>query len=398
MKRKLIALATDRTAALNAAQAALEADNQTEYSSQMEKVANLNAEIERVQNLIAEQERQVLTAQPSAAEVRDMAAERGTQLLNHQSVRISNAEIRRALRNSTDGVLLGGTLVQPTGADSEIHGDSGAISSILDMVQVQDLAGLGGYEVPYVVSEFDGTVANITSKSGEARSVSTDPVFGIAPVKPVEITTTSYVDRNIAKLSPANYYQKVQQMALRALRRKAAALIVNGDGLGTAVTYGIKTATNKAGSAICATDTYSTIDVNTLDELYFAYGADSELGGQAVLQLTKADLKAIGELRGTNEKQRLFKITPSGNGNTGMITDGGVQIPYVLVPALSSGDLIYGNPMHYLLGLFGDYEIRIDESVKAIERMHTILGDVALGGNVIEHHGFVVYTKSVSAG
>ena len=193
MKRKLIALATDRTA-LNAAQAALEADNQTEYSSQMEKVANLNAEIERVQNLIAEQERQVLTAQPSAAEVRDMAAERGTQLLNHQSVRISNAEIRRALRNSTDGVLLGGTLVQPTGADSEIHGDSGAISSILDMVQVQDLAGLGGYEVPYVVSEFDGTVANITSKSGEARSVSTDPVFGIAPVKPVEITTTSYVE------------------------------------------------------------------------------------------------------------------------------------------------------------------------------------------------------------
>ena len=137
MKRKLIALATDRTAALNAAQAALEADNQTEYSSQMEKVANLNAEIERVQNLIAEQERQVLTAQPSAAEVRDMAAERGTQLFNHQSVRISNAEIRRALRNSTDGVLLGGTLVQPTGADSEIHGDSGAISSILDMVQVR---------------------------------------------------------------------------------------------------------------------------------------------------------------------------------------------------------------------------------------------------------------------
>jgi len=45
MKRKLIALATDRTAALNAAQAALEAGNQTEYQSQMEKVANMNAEI-----------------------------------------------------------------------------------------------------------------------------------------------------------------------------------------------------------------------------------------------------------------------------------------------------------------------------------------------------------------
>jgi hypothetical protein len=47
--------------------------------------------------------------------------------------------------------------------------------------------------------------------------------------------------------------------------------------------------------------------------------------------------------------------------------------------------------MHYLLGLFGGYEIRIDESVKAIERMHTILGDVSIGGNVIEHEGFVYY-------
>lgn len=398
MKRKLIALATDRTAALNAAQAALEAGNQTEYQSQMEKVANMNAEIECIQNLIAEQERQILSVQPSAAEVRDMAAERGTQLLNRQSVRISNMEILRALRNSTNGVLLGGTLVQPTGADSEIHGDSGAISSILDMVQVEDLTGLSSYEVPYVVSEFDGTLANIASNSGAQRSTSTDPVFGVAQISPVEITTTSFVDRNIAKLSPANYYAKVQQMALRALRRKAAALIVNGDGLGTTVTYGIKTAANKAGSAICATDTYSSIDVDTLDDLYFAYGADSELGGQTALLLTKADLKAIGKLRGTNEKQRLFTITPTGNGNTGMIADGGVQIPYVLAPALSSGDLIYGNPMHYLLGLFGDYEIRIDESVKSIERMHAILGDVSLGGNVIEHHGFVVYNKSVSAG
>ena len=51
-----------------------------------------------------------------------------------------------------------------------------------------------------------------------------------------------------------------------------------------------------------------------------------------------------------------------------------------------------GNPM------FGGYEIRIDESVKAIQRMHTILGDVAVGGNVVEHQGFVYYSTGVSAG
>ncbi|MCR5136097.1 MAG: phage major capsid protein [Oscillospiraceae bacterium] len=396
MKKKLIALVADRRAALDAAEAAKNAGNQEEFKAQMEKAANILNEIHDVQNLLAEQERQIMESAPSAAEMRDMAAERGVQLMNHQSVRITNAEIMRELRNS---VTIGGTLVQPTGADSQIHGDGPAISSILDMVQVEDLTGLGGYEVPYLISEFDGTVGNITSKSGQARSNSDDPTFGISVLKPLEVTTTSYVDRNIAKLSPANYYEKVHQMALRALRRKVCGLIVNGDSLdATKTMYGIKNALNKAGSSIIKTDTYSSIDVNTLDELYFAYGANSELGGEAVLQLTKADLKAIGELRGTNEKARLFKITPAGNGNTGIIADGGVQIPYVLVPDLSSGDLIYGNPLHYLLGLFGDYEVRIDESVKAIERMHTILGDVSVGGNVIEHEGFVYFSSTVSAG
>ena len=174
MKRKLIALAADRTAALNAAQAALEADNQAEYSAQMERVSNLNTEIERVQNLLREQERQILTATPSEAEVRDMAEDRGVRLLKHERVNISSAEIMRDLRNSTNGILIGSTIVQPTGADSEIHGDTGAISSILDMVQVEDLTGLGGYEVPYVVSEFDGTGASIASNSGRAGNADGD--------------------------------------------------------------------------------------------------------------------------------------------------------------------------------------------------------------------------------
>ena len=388
MKKRLIALAAERTTALNAAAAAREAKNETEFSAQMEKVHNLNAEIEKVQSLIAEQERQILTAQPSAAEVRDMAAERGVQLMNRQSVKISNVEIRRALRNA---VTITGQIVQPTGAGSEIHGGDSAIASILDLVRVEDMSGLSGWEEPYVITEGTAVTADPVAKSGTARTASTDPTFGIAQIIPMEITTTSYVDRNIGTLSPARYFEKVQALALRALRRDAVKMIVNGAVDGTKTSYGIKTAKNKANSNITKIDTYTAIDENTLDDLYFDYGADSELGGEAVLQLTKADLKAIGQLRGTNEKQRLFTITPQGNGNRGVIADGGVQIPYVLVPQLTAGDLIYGNPMHYLLGLFGDYEIRVDESVKSIERMHTILGDAMIGGNVVEHEGFVYY-------
>ena len=394
MKRRLIALAADRTAALDAAQTALEAGNQSEYQSQMEKVTNINTQIEQVQNLIREQERQIDTRQPSPAEARDLAEERGRLLQEGQAVTFDSAELRRMVNS----VTIGGTLVQPTGAESEVQGGNAPISSILDMVRVEDLTGLGQYEVPYLISSFDGTAADMASKSGQARTASTDPTWGISVIKPIEVTTTSFVDRNIAKLTPAKYYEKVQAEATRALRRKVAALIVNGDGANSPQMYGIKNAANKAGSAITKAMTpYSAIDVNTLDELYFAYGADSEVAGQAQLLLTKADLKAIGQLRGTNEKRRLFTITPSGNGNTGVIADGGVQIPYVLAPDLDAGDLIYGNALHYMLGLFGSYEIRIDESVKAVERMHAILGDVSVGGNVIEHEGFVYLAKAAAS-
>ena len=388
MKRKLIALAADRKAALDAAQKALEANNQAEYTSQMEKVQNINSEIDQVKALLTEQERVILADQPSAAEANDMANERGNDLMHGRAINLTNNEVFRALRNA---VTITGTLVQPTGSGTEIHDNQPAISSLLDMVHVEDMTGLSGWEEPYVISEFDGAVADPVAKSGTARAASTDPAFGISQIVPMEITTTSFVDRNIEKLSPARYYDKVLQMALRALRRKAVNLIVNGAVDGTKTSYGIKTAVNKAGASIIVTDTYTAIDENTLDELYFALGPDTEFTGEAVLQLRKADLKAFGQLRGANEKQRLLNITKQGNGNRGVIADGGVQIPYVIVPDLAAGDLIYGNPLNYMLGLFGGYEIRVDESAKAIERMHTILGDVMLGGNVVEHQGFVYH-------
>jgi len=54
--------------------------------------------------------------------------------------------------------------------------------------------------------------------------------------------------------------------------------------------------------------------------------------------------------------------------------------------------MIYGDPMNYEVGLFGDYSIRVDESIKGVERMLTILGDAMVGGNLIVDKGFVVVT------
>lgn len=54
--------------------------------------------------------------------------------------------------------------------------------------------------------------------------------------------------------------------------------------------------------------------------------------------------------------------------------------------------MLYGDPMNFMLGLFGSYSVRVDESIKGEERMLTILGDAMVGGNLVVDKGFVVGT------
>ena len=287
----------------------------------------------------------------------------------------------------------------------DIRGGDAPLSAIIDQVSVVNLSGLGEYQEPYVISELDAKVGTVASTAGKARTASSDPTFGVAQIKPYDMSVTSFVDRNIGNLTPADYYAKIYGMALRAMRRKCSELIVNGDGESSHVFYGMKIAKNKAGSNIFASVDVSAVDVNLLDTLYFAYGADTEVAGSARLLLTKEDLKAIGQLRGTNEKRHLFTIEPDmANPNVGVIRDGGVVIPYTICPDLTSlstatasasaaiQTMIYGNPLNYELGLFSDFTVRVDESYKAQERLLTILGDVMVGGNLVVDKGVVVAT------
>ena len=330
-----------------------------------------------------------------------MAEERGHALMTGKAVTFTADETRRAVMNS---ITLGtGTLVEPTGAGTDIRDPLGnVVSSIVDQVYVQNLTGMGSFLEPYVISELDAKGGKVSTNAGKARTVSADPTFGVAKISPYELNVTQFVDRNISRLSPADYYTKIYNMAMRAMRRKLAALIVNGDGQATPDMFGIKTAKNVAGAVIAASVDVSSIDENLLDNLFFSYGSDEAIGQNARLYLNKADLKAIGKLRNT-DKQRVFKINPTaGNPNTGTIEDGGNIVPYTIVSDLTalSGStasasaaiqtMLYGDPANYELGLFGDYTVRVDDSVKAVERMVTILGDAMVGGNLIVDKGFVI--------
>lgn len=388
MRRKLIDLQGQREKLVANLEAAVKSNDQSAYDSALQQVENINDEIARVQKVIEEQDRKFTPMSP--AEANDMAEERGNQLMKGQEIKLTNKEMRqRMLRNSV--TLATGTLVEPTGAGSTIRDPVGvAVSSIIDQVYVQDLTGMGSFLEPYLISEFAATGGKVTTTAGTARTASSDPTFGVAKIAPYELTTTNFVDRNISRLSPASYYNKVMEIAMRALRRGAVDLIINGDGQSSPDFYGITTAKNTAGAAIYATETLSAVDETILDTLYFAYGSDDAIGQNARLYLPKTCLAELGKIR-NNDKERVFKIRPdAGNPNSGMIEDGGVMTPYTILPKQTTNKLLYGDPMNFELGLFGEFSVRVDDSIKGVERMLTILGDAFVGGNLIRHHGFVV--------
>ena len=415
MRRRLIELKNQRTTLLEGAEALLKEGKREEYRAEMEKVSNLNGEIKEVEDLVREQDRRFMEKAPDLAEEKDKAEERGSQLMKGREVQFSPLEVAKALfvpkQVEKSVTLATGTLAQPTGAGTNIRDALGyGVGAIIDQVYVQDLTGMSAYLEPYVISEPDAKGAKVTTAAGTARTASADPTFGVAKIAPYELTTTSYVDRNISRLTPANYYAKVFGMAMRAMRRDTVAMIFNGDGQATNDMFGIKTAKNVAGSAIFATLEVEGISPDLLTELMFAYGGDEELGGSCRLYLHKKDLLALGKLRGTNEKGRLFDIVPdAGNPNMGTIREGGSVVPYSIsskLTALSASTagsaaiqtMVYGDPMNYELGLFGDYTVRVDESIKGVERMLTILGDAMVGGNLIVDKGFVVATLPATGG
>lgn len=409
MRRKLIDLKQQRSTLLEGAEALLKEGKREEYRAEMAKVSNMNDEIKDLEDLVREQDRKFMEKAPDPAEERDKAEERGNQLMKGLEVKFSPLEVAKALfvpKPVEKAVTLAtGTLAQPTGAGSTIRDALGyGVGAIIDQVYVQDLTGMAAYLEPYVISEPDAQGAKVSTAAGTARTASADPTFGVAKISPYELTTTSYVDRNIARLTPANYYAKVFNMAMKAMRRDTVKMIFNGDGQATNDMFGIKTAKNVAGANIFDTLNVSAVNEDLLTELMFAYGGDEELGGNCRLYLNKKDLQAIGKIRGTNEKRRLYDIVPdAANPNIGTIREGGTIVPYSIskqLTALSESTagaaaiqaMVYGDPRNYELGLFGDYTVRVDESIKGVERMLTILGDAMVGGNLIVDKGFVVAT------
>lgn len=362
------------------------------------------AEIETRIGELEDEEREIRQKAEKSAEVRrsllgearempeDSREQRAIQTKETGRLSVEAAEVRSTLIG-TD------SLAKPTRTGNEIHDALTGISSIIDQVQVTDLTGCQAYEEAYVKTEMSAG----TRTDGSANGSPSDPVFRVAKLNPYIVNVTSYVSKNISRLTPIAYEDKVKSLAIKALRQKVIDLIVNG---AEGSFDGIKIAKNTKNEAI-----YDTLEVNstaigadTLKNIVFAYGGSDEMGGNARLFLTKEDLAAFGKVRGTNEKKALFEITPdAGNPNTGVIKEGGLIVPYSICSKLTSlstatqGEtavqtMVYGDPQNFELGLFGPYSIEVSRDYKFAEGLLTIMGECMVGGNIVVDKGFVVVT------
>lgn len=387
-RARLNDLKSQRASHLENAEKELTAGNNSEYKSWMDKAQALNPQIEDLNNLVKEYDRYDIAHAPKFGNDAKDLQEMGQMLLAGERVGFSTDLVKQALVSNA-ATVFSGDLVAPTGGSSQINdGHNAQVSGLIDMVRVETFDGLAGWEESYLKEVQTATHGKPATVGGTTRTDSS-PAWRKAKLLAHEVQTTAFVDKNIAKLSPAAYAQKAQGYALVALRREINKLIINGDGSDSPEFFGFTNAKNTKGENIFDTSAVKAVDEDALRSLVFGYGGAEELSPNARLILDKVNLDALGKIKiGADDNRSLFDISLTGN--SGTIKSGGLIVPYTIASAIGSKTLAYGDPMSFMLALFGSYTIRVDESVKSVERMIAILGDVLAGGNLVADKGMLI--------
>ena len=278
-------------------------------------------------------------------------------------------------------LLSGGTIATPTKV-SGINDLPGGVCSIVDMVTVEDCTGMSADKVALVTA--DSSASANTEGSAATES---NPTFAFVNITPTTYSLVSYVSNEIERQSPLNYKEKVRASAVKALRRKAAAVLTTA-----AIT------STHADEIIAAS-----IDATTLRKITMNYGADDEVTGNAVLFLNKTDLIAFGDVRGTNEKKAVYEITPDANNpNIGIIKDGGLSVKYCINPNCTAltgttnssttatlPTMFYGTPTALKLDLFGPMQVKASTDYKFAEDMLAVLGKASFGAGLTVKKGII---------
>ncbi len=315
--------------------------------------------------------------------------ERAKKFASTKRTSIATTQLRAALVSS-------GKLATPT-AVSGINDTVGAKhSSIIDLVKIVDCGGMGSNKVAYIDTDADAAAEHTEGSAATAK----EATFGYVEITPKTLATYAQISEQAKNQTPLQYEAKVQEQALISLRKAAVKLVISK----------LKaSALNKAVDASVSSAKKGILDENTLTDFLLEYGGDESVVGEAVLFLNKKDLRAIGKIRGTQDKKKVYEIVPDGsNPNVGIIKDGGLSVKYCICSELAAcvdtaqgsaaiPTMFYGNPQCLELDLFTDYKVKVSEEFAFTSLMDTILGSVSLGADVVAKNGFVSLTIPASA-
>lgn len=323
----------------------------------------------------------------------DLYAQRGADLKANKEVTISINETpeERAVN------IAGGTLVVPTKYSNTLSETFLEVSSLIDMVEAVPLNGGNAYVKGFEVSFGEG---GETSEAADYNE--DDPVMGYVDIGKSKITIYTEITDEASKLPNVDYQALVAKNIRVAIRKKIARQIVVGAG-GTNQITGIFNAPVNVMPTADITIEISAIDGDTLDEIVFGYGGDEAVEGDAVLILSKADLKAFAQVK-DNDGKKLYKIKFDKGANTGTISsEDSYDVAWVInsiCPVLSAAGtavdtkcMAYGKMMAYHMPIFSPLEVQMSKDFKFKSGQICFRGSVWVGGNVASYKGFSVITK-----
>jgi HK97 family phage major capsid protein len=269
-------------------------------------------------------------------------------------------------------ILSTGQIATPT-AVGGVNGLAEIGVGIVDDVKAVALTGNGAYKVAYKAT--NAAAAAVTD--GQAIS-STEPTFGVVTINPAEWGTLDTISNQVKKVSPLSYEAEVEASALIALREYASGKIIEA-----------VQASDLAGEITQA------IDKDYLTGLLLSYTSIAGKG-EVVLYLNQTDLKALGAVRGTNEKRRLFDITfDPGTTKSGIISENGMACKFRVIDKLATGTQLFGQPKTIEMPMWDGYQIDTDEGGKYFEaNMIAVRGLQTANADLCAKHGMYVVSNS----
>lgn len=281
------------------------------------------------------------------------------------------------------------TLLTPTHQGSDINENFNEVSSLVDEVTNETLDGGESYQEAYVKSYGTG---GQTDETGDY--VDAEPVFAYADINKVKVTAYAEMSEEAEKLPAQDYVAKVENNMEIAIKKKMVEYVLNGTG--TKSFTGIF----KNEKEIDGTTDVNVSEINntTLDDIIFAYGGSEDVETDAVLILSKEDLKAFSKVRSEDGK-KVYNIDVK---NKTIDT-----IPYIISsqchPVSKTDDttgtyncMAYGSLKNYKITVFSDMEIQKSTDFKFKQGITSYRASVMAGGNTVKFNGFVRVNKVVA--